>query len=334
MHPFADKMSIILAKTAAIIQPILMSDTSSNRRYALISPCRNEAEFMRRTLDSVVAQTVTPSLWVIVDDGSTDETPEILAMYAAKHDWIRIVPKLDRGHRAVGPGVIEAFYSGYDTITPSDFTYVCKLDLDLDLPHGYFEGLISRMEADPRIGTCSGKAYFKDPRTGQMVSEGITDEMSLGMTKFYRVSCFEQIGGFVRQVMWDGIDCHKARMMGWRALSWDSPELRFDHLRPMGSSQQSIWTGRRRHGFGQYFMGTTPSFMIASAINKARIKPYVLGGLAMLQGYFGAMLRRTPQLDDAELVAFIRAYQRRALVVGKARAIAEQEDAQAKHFTA
>ncbi|MCF2906676.1 glycosyltransferase [Octadecabacter sp. CECT 8868] len=311
-----------------------MNKAIPNRSYALISPCRNEAEFMRRTLDSVVAQTVTPSLWVIVDDGSTDETPQILAEYAAKHDWIRIVAKPDRGHRAVGPGVIDAFYVGYETIIPSDYAYICKLDLDLDLPTGYFGGLIDMMEADPRIGTCSGKAYFKDSRTGEMVSEGISDEMSLGMTKFYRVSCFEQIGGFIRQVMWDGIDCHKARMLGWRALSDDAPELRFDHLRPMGSSQQSIWTGRRRHGFGQYFMGTTPSFMLASAVNKARIKPYILGGLAMLQGYFGAMLRRDPQLDDPELVAFIRSYQRRALVVGKARAISEQEDAQAHKLSA
>lgn len=301
-----------------------MSDLTEKRSYVLISPCRNESEFMRRTLDSVVAQTVTPKLWVIVDDGSTDETPEILAEYQAAHDWIRVVPKPDRGHRAVGPGVIEAFYVGYDSIDPADYAYLCKLDLDLDLPHGYFEGLISRMEADPRIGTCSGKAYFRNAK-GEMVSEGISDEMSLGMTKFYRVSCFEQIGGFVREVMWDGIDCHKARMLGWRALSWDDKELRFDHLRPMGSSQNSIWTGRKRHGFGQYFMGTRPSFMFASALKKMRTPPYVLGSLAMLLGYFNAWRNGTKRLDDDDLVAFIRAYQRRALIVGKARAIAEQE---------
>ena len=83
------------------------------RTYVLISPCRNEADYMRRTLDSVVAQSLQPTLWVIVDDGSTDETPQILADYAAKHDWIRIVQKPDRGHRAVGPGVVEAAPAEY-----------------------------------------------------------------------------------------------------------------------------------------------------------------------------------------------------------------------------
>ncbi|MEP4012612.1 MAG: glycosyltransferase family A protein [Sulfitobacter sp.] len=292
--------------------------------YVLISPCRNEADYMRRTLDSVVAQTVQPTRWIIVDDGSTDATPQILAEYAAQHDWITVVPKPDRGHRAVGPGVIEAFYAGYETLTPTDYTYLCKLDLDLDLPHGYFGELIKRMEADPRIASCSGKAYFEN-ETGQMQSENISDDMSLGMTKFYRVSAFEALGGFVREVMWDGIDCHKARMMGWKAVSWDVPELRFNHLRPMGSSQTSIFTGRRRHGFGQYYMGTGPAFLLASVVNKMRQKPYVLGGLANAPGYIGAMLRGAERNGDAELRRFIRAYQRRALLVGKARAVSEIE---------
>jgi glycosyltransferase involved in cell wall biosynthesis len=211
-----------------------MSVPEPDRRYLIISPCRNEAAYMRRTLDSVVAQTVTPALWVIVDDGSTDETPDILAEYAAEHDWIRVVSKPDRGHRAVGPGVIEAFYFGLDTVE-DDYPYLCKLDLDLDLPVGYFEGLMTRMEADPRIGTCSGKPYIR--RGEELISERRGDEMSAGMTKFYRRACFDAIGGFVREVMWDAIDCHKARQMGWRAISWDDPELRFEHLRPMGSSQ-------------------------------------------------------------------------------------------------
>ncbi len=288
---------------------------------------------MRRTLDSMVAQTVQPTLWLIVDDGSTDETPEILAEYAAQHDWIKVAPKPDRGHRAVGPGVIEAFYFGLDQVTLSDFAYLCKLDLDLDLPPGYFATLIARMQDNPRIGTCSGKPYARNSR-GALVAETAGDEMSVGMTKFFSTACFEDIGGFVHEVMWDGIDCHTARMKGWTPKSWDEEGLRFEHLRPMGSSQQSIYTGRRRHGFGQHYMGSDPLYFIATAINKMRHPPVVLGGLAMLQGYFGAMLRGNRQHNDPALRAFIRNYQRRALRMGKAKAIAQIEKERAPIFAA
>ncbi len=287
---------------------------------------------MRRTLDSMVAQTVHPTLWIIVDDGSTDETPEILAEYAAEHDWIRVVPKPDRGHRAVGPGVIEAFYVGLETVELKDYNCLCKLDLDLDLPPRYFEILLQRMADDPRIGTCSGKPYIM--RGGELVSEKKSDDMSVGMTKFWRRSCFEAIGGLVREVMWDAIDCHKARQLGWRAVSWDEPELRFEHLRPMGSSQTSIYTGKRRHGFGQYFMGTDPFYFTATAVFRSIEPPYILGGLSMMLGFFGAMLRGERRLDDPELRAFIRSYQRRILRKGRARAMAETEAERAHLFAA
>ena len=299
-----------------------MSTSSLDRRYVVISPCRNEMAYMRRTLDSVIAQTVPPALWVVVDDGSTDGSRELLAEYAEKHDWIRVVVKPDRGHRAVGPGVIDAFYFGLETVS-EEFPYLCKLDLDLDLPHRYFEALLERMEADRRIGTCSGKPYIR--RGGELVSERRGDEMSVGMTKFYRRECFEAIGGFVKEVMWDAIDCHKARQLGWRAVSWDEPELRFEHLRPMGSSQTSIYTGRRRHGFGQYFMGSDPLYFAATAVFRGLEPPYILGGLSMIQGYMGAWLRGDKQLDDPELRAFIRSYQRRALRIGRKKAVAEIE---------
>ena len=305
----------------------------ADHRYLVVSPCRNEADFMRRTMDAMVAQTAPPALWVIVDDGSTDETPEILAEYAAKHDWIRIVPKPDRGHRAVGPGVIEAFYAGLETVPDLDsYDVISKLDLDLDLPPRYYEILIERMATDPRIGTCSGKPYIR--RGEELVSERRSDDMSVGMTKLWRKTCFDAIGGVVREVMWDAIDCHKARQLGWKAISWDEPELRFEHLRPMGSSQVSIYTGKRRHGFGQYFMGTDPLYFTATAAFRAMEPPYILGGLSMLLGYFGAMLKRERQLDDPELRRFIRAYQRRILFKGRARAMAETEARQAPVFDA
>jgi glycosyltransferase involved in cell wall biosynthesis len=290
-----------------------------NPSYLLISPCRDEAQYMRQTLDSVIAQSVRPARWVIVDDGSTDDTPRILAEYAGRHDWIRVITRSDRGRRAVGPGVIEAFYAGYRAVDPHDYEFLCKLDLDLRLPPRYFEILMQRMSADRRIATCSGKAYVE--RRGRLVAEGHGDETSLGMTKFYRTSCFEAIGGFVREVMWDGIDCHRCRMLGWVACSWDEPQLRFVHLRPMGSSQQSIYVGRMRHGYGQYFMGTGFLFIAASALKRLPERPWVLGSLAMLWGWLKSALQRQRRYEDPEFRRFLRRYQRLALLLGKQRAI-------------
>lgn len=272
-------------------------------------------------MDSVVGQSIRPALCVVVDDGSTDETPAILAEYAARHDWIRVVTRADRGVRAVGPGVIEAFYSGYETIRPEDYDYICKLDLDLILPPTYFEELMKRMEADSRIATCSGKSYIH--LNGQFVSERHGDETSIGATKFYRRDRFQALGGFVREVMWDGIDVHRCRMMGWQACSWDVPELRFNHLRPQGTSHKGWVTGRMRHGFGQYFMGTSPIYMVANAVNRFTEKPYVLAGLAMLWGYVWSAIQRKPRYENPEFRRFLRRWQWRALVVGKQRAVEE-----------
>ncbi len=155
---------------------------------------------MRKTLDSVLSQSILPALWVIVDDGSTDETPNILIEYARKHSLIKIVNRKNRGHRSVGPGVIDAFYAGFDAIDLNQFDFICKLDLDLIMPPKYFETLMLRMDENPRLGNCSGKPYFVGT-DGDLVSEGCGDENAIGASKFYRRECFKQIGGFVRQVM-------------------------------------------------------------------------------------------------------------------------------------
>lgn len=303
-------------------------DTQDPPAYCLISPCRNESAFARRTLDSVVGQTMSPALWVIVDDGSTDETPEILAEYEQAVDYIRVVRRDDRGFRKLGGGVIDAFDEGFRTIDPRDFDYLVKLDLDLDLPPEYFERVIARMEADPRLGTGSGKPYFRDGK-GVLIAERCGDENSVGMVKLYRTSCFEQIGGFVPALNWDGIDGHRCRMMGWKAESWDDPHLRFEHLRPMGTSDRSWWVGRVRHGTGQYFMGSSPVFVVASALARALHPPRLVGSIAMLWGYVHGFLTRSPRYDDPEFRSFLRRFQHRSLVVGKRRATRELDQQQA-----
>ena len=301
------------------------------RRYLLVTPCRDEAKYARRTLDSVARQSLPPALWIIVDDGSTDETPVILAEYAARLPYLRVIRRDDRGFRKLGGGVIDAFYHGYDTVNPDDFDYVCKLDLDLDLPPRYFETLIERMERDPRIGTASGKPYFRDA-AGRAVSEKCGDENSVGMVKFYRTACFRQVGGFVRELMWDGIDGHRCRMLGWVAASWDDPALNFEHLRPMGTSHKNWWTGRVRHGVGQHYMGTGPAYMLASALFRMTRPPLVVGGIAMLWGYFKSAATRRPRYPDPAFRAFLRRYQWACLLRGKGRATREVNDQQAARW--
>jgi poly-beta-1,6-N-acetyl-D-glucosamine synthase len=305
-----------------------VSAATASRRYCLITPCRDEARYARRTLDSVARQTVPPALWIVVDDGSSDDTPAIVEEYASRLPYLRLIRRENRGHRKVGPGVIEAFNTGYAAIDPNEFDYVCKMDLDLDLPAGYFEGLMQRMEAEPRLATTSGKPWFEHPRSGELVAEVCGDEMSVGMTKFYRRSAFVELGGFVPQVMWDGIDCHRARMHGWLAESVPDPALRFIHLRPQGASQKGIWTGRTRAGFGQYFMGTAPPYYVASAVFRALEHPALIGSLAMLWGYARSAVRGLPRYDEPGFRAFLRRYQYACLLRGKAAATARLNEQQ------
>jgi len=303
----------------------------TNRDYVIITPCRDEADFARRTLDSIERQSEPPALWVIVDDGSTDETPEILAEYAARLPYIRILRREDRGKRSVGPGVIDAFYAGLEMVELSRYPFVCKMDLDLDLPEHYFRNMLDMMEADERLGTCSGKAYYPSSE-GELVSEGVGDEMSVGALKFYRTACFEQIGGFVREVMWDGIDCHRCRMLGWKAMSRDEAGTRVIHLRPMGSSDKGIWRGRKRHGFGQYFMGTGPVYMTASALFRMTKPPFVMGGLAMWLGYMESLAGGVRRYEDPAFRRFLHRYQRMSLMMGKARATARLHEEGARYW--
>lgn len=174
----------------------------TGRRYAIVSPCRDEAEYMHQTLESVAAQSEPPALWVVVDDGSTDRTPQILAEFAAAHPYVQVLTLPPRSSRVLGPAVVHAFDAGLATVDLDDFDYVVKLDMDLDLPPGYFAGLMDRMALDPRLASASGTACQR--RDGVLVPERGSFEITVGMSKFYRVSAFRDIGGFVPVLMWDG----------------------------------------------------------------------------------------------------------------------------------
>ncbi len=272
------------------------SDKIGQPRLLVITPAKDEAQFIERTIDSITSQSILPALWVIVDDGSTDRTGEIADAAAKKYPWIKVLHRTRGTARRVGPGVIEAFYAGMAEAKLSDFDYVCKLDGDLELPDDYFERLYQRFDEDPSLGTASGKAYI--PVAGEFVLERTGDQFSHGVAKLFRRECFEQIGGFVHEVMWDGIDCHRCRMLGWTAVSYDEPGFAIKHLRQMGSSYKSVYHGRVRWGRGQYFMGTHPMYLLAITAYRMFERPWIIGGLLILGGYFQAAWQNRPRYED------------------------------------
>ena len=299
------------------------SAKSGRGDYCLISPARNEAKYIKKTLDSVLAQTVLPKRWIIIDDGSTDETPDILAEYAGSHDFIEVHRRQDRGRRVLGGAVVEVFDYGLELLADDPVEFVCKLDVDLILPPRYFERLLEEMARDERLGSVSGKPYFWVGEEGrsELRSERIADDVSVGASKFYRRAFLDDIGGLVKGLIWDGIDCYRGRMLGWRSKSIDDEELRFIHLRPMGSSDQGIITGRRRLGEGYWFIGAAPLFVLASAVYKLGHRPALLGSLSTIHGYARAWLRRTPRYDDLEFRKYLRRYHRAMLARGRESAV-------------
>ncbi|BAZ43137.1 family 2 glycosyl transferase [Chondrocystis sp. NIES-4102] len=284
-------------------------------RIVIISPVRNEEKFISGIIESVINQTLKPIEWIIVDDGSSDRTYEIASKAAAEYDWIRVIKKQDRGFRSVGPGVVQTFYYGYERINSDDYDYVCKMDGDLELKPTYFETLISYFDQDPYLGAASGKPFLED--NGKLIEERTHREMVAGQINFYRRKCFEDIGGFVREVHWDGIAFHRARMEGWRTRSICHQELNYVHKRLMGSSGEGIIQGRLRWGKGQYFMGTHPLFLLAITVYRMREKPFFIGGLCIFIGYCRAFLTSMPRYDDSAFRKSLHAWQMERLKLGK-----------------
>jgi poly-beta-1,6-N-acetyl-D-glucosamine synthase len=285
-------------------------------KLLIVSPCRNEIEFAETTIRSIINQEVKPDLWIIVDDGSTDGTSELLSKYASDHEFISIVSRKNSGKRNVGPGVVEAFYEGLHSVDYNEYEYICKMDLDLDISETYFKHALFLMESNPRLATVSGKPRVNN-NGPKVYIEPTGDDFSVGMIKLYKIEAFNDIGGFVRQVMWDGIDCHMCRYKGWEAFSLDVPELTFYHLRPMGSSQKNIYVGKVRHGFGQYFMGTSLLYFIVSSVYRLKEYPVIAGSMCSLYGYLKSFFQRKEQFGDDNFRHFLKRYQFKVLLSGR-----------------
>jgi poly-beta-1,6-N-acetyl-D-glucosamine synthase len=264
--------------------------------FIIISPVRNEEQYLTDNIQSIINQTVRPKEYIIVDDGSTDHTAEIIKNAAQDYPWIHYMCSRDRGERQVGPGVVKAFYNGYSAISSHDYDYICKMDGDLTLDPRYFETLLAKFNKDTHLGSASGK-IFLDLGNGNLMEERISDESVLGGMLCLRRKCFEDIGGFVKQVMWDGIAFHRARMAGWRTRSFHDPELIIHHHRLMGSSYKSIYHGRLRWGWGQYFMGTHPIYLLAIVCYRMCERPYITGGILIMLGYLKGWIKKSKRYE-------------------------------------
>ncbi len=189
------------------------------------------------TLESIAQQTVQPVEWIIVDDGSKDNTADIVQEYAAKYPFIRLVQRPDRGFRKVGGGVVAAFKYGITQIQHAEYQFIAKLDGDMSFGPKYLEIMFKQFASDPKLAAVSGKVFREED--GKRVEEIIIDEHVAGQFKLYRRDAFEQIGGFVEEVLWDGIDVHTARMKGWNTKSFYDADAILMHHRLMGSSDKT-----------------------------------------------------------------------------------------------
>ena len=286
----------------------------------VVSPVRDEAAHLHRTIDAMVAQTWRPAEWLIVDDGSTDSTLAVIEAYRAEHPWIRVLSRPDRGERVLGSGVVGAFLAGLAALETTDYQWLAKVDGDMSFPPRYLEVMVGALQAEPRLAAVSGKVFR--PEGAGLVEEFTTDRNVAGQFKLYRRTAYEQIGGFTPTILWDGIDIHRCLMHGWETRSWHDDDARLTHHRLMGSSDRSVLVGRRRLGRGLWFMGYHPLYAVASGLFRMHEKPRGLGGLLIVGSYLAAMLRREPQLPDPVFRAHLRHWQLqqlRELVVGAVR---------------
>lgn len=283
-----------------------------NNRYAVITPVRDEADYISHTLESVASQTVRPVEWIIVDDGSMDGTGDILDSFAASHRWITVRHRKNRGFRASGGGVMEAFYDGYALLNGVDWDFLVKLDGDLSFANHYFERCIAQFDIEPELGIGGGTVFSE--KDGKLVvdSPGDPPFHVRGATKIYRRSCWEKIDPLPKVPGWDTIDEVKANFHGWRTKTFTDLTLR--QHKPTGSSD-GRWRNWFKNGVANYMTGYHPVFMAAKCLKRAVKKPLLLGATALLAGYCKGYFNRTPMATEKEVVRYLRRQQMRKLMM-------------------
>jgi glycosyltransferase involved in cell wall biosynthesis len=289
-------------------------------KYVLITPVYNEERYVADTIKSVVAQTMTPSVWLLVDDGSTDGTAAIIRKAAGCHAWIRY------WHRCKTPGQtyygsnVEAILEGVAQLKEQEYDYLGIVDGDISLPRNYYELLISRMEADAAIGISSG--VYVDRIAEGVFRKALSEPQSTpkGLMMFRR-RCFEEIGGFIpmKYGYEDACAGYLARMKAWKTRSFS--DIVAVHNKPAGTGHAtSLLKIRFRLGIGEYYCGSHPLFAILKSLRRCvKEAPLLIGGLARLAGYVYAAARgERRQVSDA-LVRYLRKEQLSRIFAGRRR---------------
>jgi poly-beta-1,6-N-acetyl-D-glucosamine synthase len=279
--------------------------------YVLITPARNEAKFIDSIIQSMIRQTLRPEKWVIVSDGSSDGTDEVVSRYACQHDWIELVRKPPRKERHFA-GKVAAFNAGYERVKHLGFSVVGNLDADVTFEdEDYFHFVMSRFAQNPRLGVC-GTAYREGDVTYPFRFTSIEDVS--GACQLFRRECFEAIGGY-RPVRHGGIDViavFSAQAGGWQTRTFT--EKMFVHHRTVGSAHSGGACRRSLHdGQKDYILGSHPAWECLRGLYLMKNKPYIIGGVLSLAGYFWAMLRRTERAIPEDLMQIRRSGQMQRL---------------------
>ena len=278
--------------------------------YAIITPARNEEQHIRLTLESMVRQSRPPGRWVVVSDGSTDRTDEIVGEYAGRTDWIEFV-RLPAERDRTFAAKVHAFNAGLQRIQDLSFDIVGNLDADISFEEDYFEFLLQRFAENPRLGV-AGTPFVED---GARYDYRFTNiEHVSGACQLFRRECFEQIGGYV-PIEGGGIDwtaVTTARMKGWQTRTFVDKTC--THHRPMGTgSSKGQVRALFRHGQKDYALGGHPVWQLFRGAYQMTRRPFVIGGSALLAGYFCALAAGRERPISSELVRFNRSEQKARL---------------------
>ena len=277
-------------------------------QYIVITPVRDEEKHVECVLKAMTSQTLLPAKWVIVDDGSSDNTVDILERYRESVRWIQVVRRPNRGARKSGAGVIEAFYDGYKEIAGDGWDFIVKLDGDLTFPSNYFEKCFEHFKSKPNLGIGGGDIYHEF--NGKEKLEVTPKFHVRGATKIYRRACWEAIGGLVQAPGWDTIDEVKANMLGWSSSSFS--EFHVIHHRVTGAADGAL-RDRVKHGLACYVSGYHPLFLAASCFSRLLKEPYIAGSAAIGYGFLKGYWTRMPRVQDQRFIKYLRAQQLRRL---------------------